>query len=50
MSWRDWRTLLHLIGVLGWIAGLVADAEERRGPALPWRLACMFLPRASAAA
>ena len=30
MDQQDWRALLHGLGVLGWIAGLARDAEDRR--------------------
>ena len=30
MSRKDWRALLHLLAVAGWVAGLIADAEEHR--------------------
>lgn len=30
MSRRDWRALLHLLAIAGWVAGLIADVEEQR--------------------
>lgn len=30
MSRKDWRSLLHILAMAGWIAGLIADAEGHR--------------------
>jgi hypothetical protein len=43
MSKQDWRSLLHFVGVLGWVAGLAADAEERRWTCFAVALGLHFL-------
>ena len=30
MSKKDWRALLHLLAIAGWVAGLIVDVEEQR--------------------
>ncbi len=30
MSKKEWRALLHLAATVGWVAGLIADVEDKR--------------------
>lgn len=43
MSRKDWRALLHLLAMAGWVAGLVADMEERRWVCLIVAVSLHFL-------